>query len=49
VVGAVVEALRDGGLEGNVSVKRLLGQVDRENAPAARRASPRTPPRRPSS
>jgi len=30
VVSAVVEALRDGGLEGNVSLKRLLGQVDRE-------------------
>ena len=30
VVGAVIEALREGGLDGNVSVKRLLGQVDRE-------------------
>jgi len=30
VVSAVVEALRDGGLEGNVSLKRLLGHVDRE-------------------
>jgi chemosensory pili system protein ChpA (sensor histidine kinase/response regulator) len=30
VVGAVLEALRDGGVDGNVSVKRLLGQVDRE-------------------
>ena len=30
VVGAVIEALRDGGLEGNVSLKRLLGHVDRE-------------------
>ena len=25
-----VEALREGGLDGNVSVKRLLGHVDRE-------------------
>jgi len=30
VVGAVVEALREGGLDGNVSLKRLLGHVDRE-------------------
>jgi chemosensory pili system protein ChpA (sensor histidine kinase/response regulator) len=30
VVSAVIEALRDGGLEGNVSLKRLLGHVDRE-------------------
>ncbi|MGC8519174.1 MAG: Hpt domain-containing protein [Steroidobacteraceae bacterium] len=30
VVGAVIEALRDGGLEGGVSVKRLLGLADRE-------------------
>ena len=30
VVGAVIEALRQGGLDGNVSIKRLLGQVDRE-------------------
>lgn len=30
VVGAVIEALRDGGLEGSVSVKRLLGLADRE-------------------
>ena len=30
VVGAVLEALRDGGLEASVSVKRLLGQADRE-------------------
>ncbi len=30
VVSAVVEALRDGGLEGNVSLKRLLGHVDRD-------------------
>jgi chemosensory pili system protein ChpA (sensor histidine kinase/response regulator) len=30
VVGAVVEALRQDGLAGNVSIKRLLGQVDRE-------------------
>jgi len=30
VVGAVLEALREGGVDGNVSVKRLLGQVDRE-------------------
>jgi chemosensory pili system protein ChpA (sensor histidine kinase/response regulator) len=30
VVGAVIEALREQGVDGNVSVKRLLGQVDRE-------------------
>jgi chemosensory pili system protein ChpA (sensor histidine kinase/response regulator) len=30
VIGAVVEALRDNGLEGSASVKRLLGQADRE-------------------
>ena len=30
VVGAVLEALQQGGIDGNVSVKRLLGQVDRE-------------------
>jgi len=30
VTGAVIEALRDGGLEGSVSVKRLLGLADRE-------------------
>ena len=30
VVGAVLEALREDGLAGNVSVKRLLGQADRE-------------------
>ena len=30
VVGALVEALRDRGLEGGVSVKRLLGLADRE-------------------
>ena len=30
VVGAVVEALQQGGIEGQVSVKRLLGHVDRE-------------------
>src|SRR5918993_2007490 len=30
VVGAVIEALRDKGLEGGVSVKRLLGLADRE-------------------
>ena len=30
VVGAVLEALRQDGLPGSVSVKRLLGQVDRE-------------------
>jgi chemosensory pili system protein ChpA (sensor histidine kinase/response regulator) len=30
VVGAVIEALRDGGLETGVSVKRLLGLADRE-------------------
>jgi chemosensory pili system protein ChpA (sensor histidine kinase/response regulator) len=30
VVGAVLEALQGGGVDGNVSVKRLLGHVDRE-------------------
>jgi chemosensory pili system protein ChpA (sensor histidine kinase/response regulator) len=30
VVGAVVEGLREGGLEGNATIKRLLGQADRE-------------------
>ena len=30
VAGAVIEALRDEGLEGSVSVKRLLGLADRE-------------------
>jgi chemosensory pili system protein ChpA (sensor histidine kinase/response regulator) len=30
VVGAVIEALRTGGLEDSASVKRLLGQADRE-------------------
>jgi chemosensory pili system protein ChpA (sensor histidine kinase/response regulator) len=30
VVGAVIEALQEGGLEGGVSVKRLLGLADRE-------------------
>ena len=30
VVGAVIEALRENGLEGGVSVKRLLGLADRE-------------------
>ncbi|HTQ36035.1 MAG TPA: Hpt domain-containing protein, partial [Steroidobacteraceae bacterium] len=30
VVGAVIEALREGGIEGGVSVKRLLGLADRE-------------------
>ncbi|MET0660575.1 MAG: Hpt domain-containing protein, partial [Steroidobacteraceae bacterium] len=30
VVGAVLEGLRDGGLEGSASIKRLLGQADRE-------------------
>src|SRR5688572_20341888 len=30
VVGAVVEALRNGGLEGSASIKRLLGQADRD-------------------
>ncbi len=30
VTGAVIEALRDGGLEGTASVKRLLGQADRQ-------------------
>ncbi|HUG73128.1 MAG TPA: hypothetical protein VMK82_06880, partial [Steroidobacteraceae bacterium] len=30
VIGAVIEALRERGLEGNVSIKRLLGLADRE-------------------
>jgi chemosensory pili system protein ChpA (sensor histidine kinase/response regulator) len=30
VVGAVIEALREGGLEGTASIKRLLGQADRQ-------------------
>lgn len=30
VVGAVLEALREGGLESSASIKRLLGQADRE-------------------
>ena len=30
VVGAVIEALHEGGLEGGVSIKRLLGLADRE-------------------
>ncbi len=30
VVGGIVEALRDDGLEASVSLKRLIGQVDRE-------------------
>jgi len=30
VVGAVIESLREQGIEANVSIKRLLGQVDRE-------------------
>ena len=30
VVGAIIEALRDGGIETGVSVKRLLGLADRE-------------------
>ena len=30
VVGAVLESLQQGGLSGNVSIKRLLGHVDRE-------------------
>ncbi|HEU4601956.1 MAG TPA: Hpt domain-containing protein [Steroidobacteraceae bacterium] len=30
VVGAVLEGLREGGLEGSASIKRLLGQADRE-------------------
>lgn len=30
VVGAVLEGLREGGLEGSASVKRLLGHADRE-------------------
>ncbi len=30
VVGSVLEALQQGGIDGNVSIKRLLGHVDRE-------------------
>ena len=30
VVGAVIESLREGGLEGTATIKRLLGQADRE-------------------
>ncbi|HKU17414.1 MAG TPA: Hpt domain-containing protein, partial [Steroidobacteraceae bacterium] len=30
VVGAVLEALREGGMEGSASIKRLLGHADRE-------------------
>lgn len=30
VAGGVIEALRDGGLESSVAVKRLVGQVDRQ-------------------
>lgn len=30
VVGAIAEALREGGLEGSASIKRLLGQADRD-------------------
>ena len=30
VVGAILEALRDGGLDGSASIKRLLGHADRE-------------------
>jgi len=30
VVGALLEALREGGLEGTASIKRLLGQADRD-------------------
>ncbi len=49
VVGAIVEALREGGLEGNVSVKRLLGHVDREMRRLYEAGEPRTPRRRRSS
>ena len=30
VVGALIEAMREGGLEGSASIKRLLGQADRD-------------------
>jgi chemosensory pili system protein ChpA (sensor histidine kinase/response regulator) len=30
VVGSIVEALREGGLDGTATIKRLLGQADRE-------------------
>ena len=36
VVGALIEALREHGLESSVSVKRLLGLADREIQPAVR-------------
>ena len=35
VVGAVLEALRDNGVENSVSIKRLLGHADREITPPA--------------
>jgi chemosensory pili system protein ChpA (sensor histidine kinase/response regulator) len=41
VVGAVLEALRDGGLEGSASVKRLLGQADREMKRLYEQSEPR--------
>jgi chemosensory pili system protein ChpA (sensor histidine kinase/response regulator) len=41
VVGAVLEALREGGLEGSASVKRLLGQADREMKRLYEQAEPR--------
>ena len=44
----MIEALREGGLEGSVSVKRLLGLADRETAAGctsrAKRAMRRIPP-----
>jgi chemosensory pili system protein ChpA (sensor histidine kinase/response regulator) len=41
VVGAVLEALREGGLEGSASVKRLLGQADREMKRLYEQSEPR--------
>jgi chemosensory pili system protein ChpA (sensor histidine kinase/response regulator) len=41
VVGSVLEALQQGGIDGNVSVKRLLGQVDRELRRLQDRGEPR--------
>ncbi len=47
VTGAVIEALRDDGLEGSVSIKRLLGLADRELKRLYEQGEPRycqTPP-----
>ncbi|HUO79335.1 MAG TPA: Hpt domain-containing protein [Steroidobacteraceae bacterium] len=47
VVGAVIESLREGGLEGTATIKRLLGQADRELKKLYETGEPRyaeTPP-----